>query len=81
LNPNRNVVGFREFFYNSEIRRIFGLIWIRIQLSFGKAQVHNSSQPTVSHTKVNKYTLNNYLLTSMQTKHQIKPELLVRFGV
>jgi len=54
-------------FHKSEIQQIFSLI----QLLFCKAQVHYSSQSAVSHTKVNKYTLNSYLLTSIQTKQRI----------
>jgi len=56
-----------------EIQQIFRLT--RIQLSFWKAQVHHSMQSAISHTntKVNKYTLNSYLLMSVQTKHQIGP--------
>jgi len=56
----------------------FTLIRILIRLLFWKAQVHRSLQSAISHTKVNKYTLNSYLHMSVQTKHQIGPELLVR---
>jgi len=49
-------------FCKSEIWWIFRLIQIRIQLSFWKTQVHHSSQSAVSHTKVNKYTLNTIYL-------------------
>ena len=59
----------------------FRLIWTWVQLSFWKAQVHHSLQSVVSHTKVNKYTLDSYLLMSAQTKHLMRPELLVGFGV
>jgi len=70
-------------FGKSEIQQIFRPIRIPIrnQLSFWKAQVYHSSQSAISHTKVNKYTLNSYLLTSVQNKHRIGLELLVRFGV
>jgi len=47
---------------------------IRIRLSFWKAQIHHSSQSTINHTKVN-------IAMSVQTKHRIGPELLVRFSV
>jgi len=57
----------------SEIRRIFRVIWIQIQLLFWKAQVHHSSQSAISHTKVNKCTLNGYLLMSVKTTHLIGP--------
>ena len=48
-------------FCKCEIRRTFRLAWILIQLSFWKAQVHHSSQSAISHTQVNKYTLNSCL--------------------
>jgi len=67
-------------FCKSEICQIFRHIRIRIELSFWKALVH-SLQSAVNHTKVNKCTVNSYLLTSVETKYQIGPELLVRFGV
>jgi len=80
-NPNLNVVRFRLCFCKSEIRRIFRLIQIQIQLSFWKARVHRWSQSavTISHRKVNKYTLNSYLLMSVQTEHRIGLGLLVRY--
>jgi len=59
----------------------FRLIWIWVQLSFWKAQVHHSLQSVVSHTTVNKYTLDSYLLMSAQTKHQMRPEFLVGFSI
>jgi len=46
--------------------RMFRLIPIWIQLSFWIAHVHHSSQSTISHRKVNKYTLNSYLLVSIR---------------
>jgi len=60
---------------------IFRLIRTLIQISFWKAHVHHSSQSAISHTKVNKYTINSYLLTSIQTKHPFRLELLVQSGV
>jgi len=68
-------------FCKSEFKRIFRLTRFWIQLSFCKAQVDHSSQSAVSHTKVNKYTLNSYLLMSVQMKHRIGLELLVQFIV
>jgi len=37
--------------------------------------------PEPYNSVVTDYTLHSYLLTSVQTKHRIGPELLVRFGV
>ena len=64
-----------------EIRSIFRLIRIRIQLSFWKAMFHRSLQSAATHKKVKRYTLNTYLLTSVQITHRIGRELLVQFGV
>jgi len=62
-------------FGKSKIRQIFGLV--PIHYLFWKVQVHHSSQSNVRNTKVNRYTLNSYLLMSAQTKRRIGLELLV----
>jgi len=66
--PDRDVI---EFEYETECCRIPTIfnksktLWIfrliPVRILFWKAQVHHSLQSAISHTKVNKYTLNSYL--------------------
>jgi len=70
-------------FCKAEKQWIFRLIWIQIwiHLTFWKARVLHSLQSAISRTRLNKHTLNSYLLMSIQTKYPVGVELLVQFGV
>jgi len=79
-SSNTNAVGFCQFFAKLKSDRFSDSFGFGFRFHFGEPTSTIYRNPPLA-IKVNKYTVNSYLLTSVQNKHRIGLELLVRFGV